>query len=767
MKPPKPPRDDDDKSTKSAASVASNTHATADREGLIGMHARAKRAENVFAHKLVMPVDAYIPPVFNKSKKSAKFLKDALGDNFIFSSIDANEINSLVNAMKEEKFQAGTTIIKQGDIGDFFYIVEVGTIKYVVDEKTVGECTVGGSFGELALLYNCPRAATCVADSDAVVWKVDQMTFRHLLASKTSQEEERIKTLLRKVEFLKDLDDEKLSNIFDAMTEISFKKGDCVFKKGERGDVFYIIETGTIKIQNIGAGDSKFMDQVYGATDSFGERALLTGEARAGTAMVTEESKCLCLSRETFEKVLGPLQGLIEYSMAKRVLMGIPIFANSKFTAHEMDQLTKKFKYTAFDAGDKIAKQGVPFKHRLYIIRKGRVSITEKNGSVKELHSGDYFGDTFLLSSNDKLSTQTITTLDRTICGILTQEDIELVIGKMERLGKPLASKKKADVKLSEVKKHRILGVGSFGKVWLASCPKLGGTYALKMLTKIEIIGHSQVDGVIREKNIMASVDHPFIVNLVASFQDDKFLYMLIGLVQGGELFTVIHTPTHDGLSDKRAVFYGGCVLESLSHLHKMKICYRDLKPENLLIDKEGYCILTDLGFAKHVSKKTYTLCGTPEYLAPEIILSKGHDKGVDYWAYGVLLYEMLVGYSPFFGQGGDQVAMFKRIVQQKFSFPDKVCQENAKDLIKHLLVRSVTSRYGCLVNADDDIRNHEWFGSLSFDKLIKKKVNAPWIPSIKDALDSSNFESYAYMEKEKQKLKTLTNAQQALFREF
>jgi len=256
-------------------------------------------------------------------------------------------------------------------------------------------------------------------------------------------------------------------------------------------------------------------------------------------------------------------------------------------------------------------------------------------------------------------------------------------------------------------------------------------------------------------------------VNLVASFQDEKFLYMLIGLVQGGELFTVIHTPTHDGLSDKRAVFYGGCVLESLSHLHKMKICYRDLKPENLLIDSSGYCILTDLGFAKYVSKKTYTLCGTPEYLAPEIILSKGHDKGVDYWAFGVLLYEMLVGYSPFYGRGGDQVAMFKRIVQQKYTFPEKVCTENAKNIIKHLLVRSVTSRYGCLVNADADVRNHPWFSALSFEKLLKKKVNAPWIPNIKDPFDASNFESYAYMEKEKPKLKNLTPAQQALFKEF
>jgi len=727
----------------------------------------AKRNENVFAHKLVLPVDSYTPPVYPKSKASTDFLKHALGDNFIFSSLDETEIESLVCAMKEEKVDSGKTIIKQGDIGDFFYIVEKGTIKYIVNEEEVGECSAGGSFGELALLYNCPRAATCIASAESVLWKVDQMTFRHMLASKSSQEEERIKSVLRKVDFLKDLDGDKLSNAYDAMTAISFHKGDYVFNKGEQGDVFYIVEKGNVKIQDIGAGDSKFVDQEYGPADSFGERALLTGEARAGTAIATVDTKCLCLSRETFEKVLGPLQGLIEYAMAKRVLMGIPIFANSEFSPHEMDTLTKKFKYTAFDAGDIIAKEGVPFKHRLYIIRKGKVNIVDKNGTMQHLHSGDYFGDAYLQTAEDKLSGQTISAVDRTICGILTKSDIEHVVGDIGRLGKPVAAKKKADVNLSDVKKHRILGVGSFGKVWLASCDKLGGTYALKMLTKIEIIGHSQVDGVIREKNIMDSVCHPFIVNLMASFQDDKFLYMLIGLVQGGELFTVIHTPTHDGLSDKRAVFYGGCVLESLSHLHKMKICYRDLKPENLLIDSSGYCILTDLGFAKYVTKKTYTLCGTPEYLAPEIILSKGHDKGVDYWAFGVLLYEMLVGYSPFFGRGGDQVAMFKRIVQQKYSFPEKLCSDNAKSMIKLLLVRSVTSRYGCLVNADADIRNHAWFSDLSFDKLLKKKVNAPWIPKIKDPFDSSNFESYAYMEKEKPKLKTLTAAQQALFKEF
>jgi protein kinase A len=172
--------------------------------------------------------------------------------------------------------------------------------------------------------------------------------------------------------------------------------------------------------------------------------------------------------------------------------------------------------------------------------------------------------------------------------------------------------------------------VGTFGKVWLAKHNNSGKPYALKMLNKREIIGHHQVEGVIREKNIMTSIDHPFVISLVSTYQDDKHLYMLLELVQGGELFSVIHTESRDGIANANSRFYAACILESLAHLHHRHISYRDLKPENILINSLGYCVLVDLGFAKIVMDKTYTLCGTPEYLAPEIILSKGHDKGVD-----------------------------------------------------------------------------------------------------------------------------------------
>lgn len=316
--------------------------------------------------------------------------------------------------------------------------------------------------------------------------------------------------------------------------------------------------------------------------------------------------------------------------------------------------------------------------------------------------------------------------------------------------------------------KVRILGVGTFGKVWLVSHRKTMKPYALKMLSKREIIGHHQVEGVIREKNIMSSIDHPFVVNLVNTFQDEHFLYMLIEVVQGGELFSVIHTEDRDGIPNASARFYAACILESLSHLHHRNICYRDLKPENILIDSKGYGVLVDLGFAKVVMDKTYTLCGTPEYLAPEIILSKGHDKGVDYWAFGVLIYEMLVGRSPFYAYGSDQVSLFKRIVQVKYGFPEGVVNDLAQDLITRLIVRRQANRYGCLARGDMDIRDHPWFAVIDTEKLLKQSIPAPWVPLLRDPFDTSHFDSYRHVENESPSGKFhLTSHQQELFSGF
>jgi CRP-like cAMP-binding protein len=744
-----------------------------EREKNINIHGRVRqqRGQNIFAQKIDLTED-FETPRFPKSDTAIQFIDNSLVDNFIFASLSSKERRLLIDAMVMETVPAGTVIIKQGDIGDFFYVVDEGHVSFAVDGNHVGACGRGGSFGELALLYNCPRAATCLANTTCRLWKVDQRTFRYMLANNNASQQKDIHDVLRKVPFLSQLDEQNLLRISDALTSVTFPEGERIINKGDVGEVFYILREGKVKVHDIGFGDSQYVDQELGPGDWFGERALLTGDARSANITAITNCTTLCLSRETFEMVLGPLQGLIDMAAKKRTLEGVPIFAHSQFQPFEMARLTEMLIERSFPAGSVLAEIGKPYEPNLYIIREGRVNISSINGQMNTLMDADYFGDSWLKEEPGAPSPFTITVQADTECGVLTRRNIETVIGNINRLGKPLmmiSATLNQSIKYKDLVKFRILGVGTFGKVWLVSHKKTGVPYALKQLSKREIIGHHQVDGVIREKNIMASIEHPFVVNLVSTFQDDRHLYMLIELVQGGELFSVIHTETRDGIPNGNSRFYAACILESLSHLHYRSICYRDLKPENILIDAKGYCVLVDLGFAKVVTDKTYTLCGTPEYLAPEIILSKGHDKGVDYWAFGVLIYEMLVGRSPFYSYGTDQVSLFKRIVQVKYSFPPGgMVSEPAQDLIQRLIVRRQANRYGCLARGDMDVRDHYWFNVIDVDKLLIKQIPAPWVPRIRDPMDASHFDSYRHVENEPPSNKPhLTPQQQALFKDF
>jgi serine/threonine protein kinase/CRP-like cAMP-binding protein len=712
-------------------------------------------------------------PFYPKPASAVQFIDESLADNFIFDSLTKEERRLLINAMKADTVPAGTIIIRQGEMGDYFYVVEAGHISFVVDGNHVGACTRGASFGELALLYNCPRSATCVANGDCKLWKVDQRTFRKMLANNNASQQKEALDVLRKVDFLVNLDKATLIKVADALTTVVFQEGERIFNKGDVGEVFYILKEGTVKVHDIGFGDSQYVDQVLGPGDFFGERALLTGEPRAANVTSESASVTLCLSRETFEKTLGSLQYLIDHAMKKRILMGVPIFANALLQPYEISTLTDLVAEVTFYHGEVLAELGQPARQNLYVIREGKITVASKAGT-KTLGAGDYFGDEIVQADDGSISQQTITVMENTACGVLTKSAIESVVGRISRLGNaapPKTASIDRSIDFKDLTKLRILGVGTFGKVWLAKHNTSSKPYALKMLNKREIIGHHQVEGVIREKNIMTSIDHPFVIRLVSTYQDEKHLYMLLELVQGGELFSVIHTETGDGIANANSRFYAACILESLAHLHHRHISYRDLKPENILINSLGYCILVDLGFAKIVMDKTYTLCGTPEYLAPEIILSKGHDKGVDYWAFGVLIYEMLVGRSPFYSYGTDQVSLFKRIVQVKYSFPPgSVVNEIAQDLIQRLIVRRQSNRFGCLARADADIRDHAWFDPISTEKLLQKQIPAPWVPKIKDPFDASHFDSYKHVENEVDQHKNkpgLSSGQQEMFKDF
>ncbi len=225
---------------------------------------------------------------------------------------------------------------------------------------------------------------------------------------------------------------------------------------------------------------------------------------------------------------------------------------------------------------------------------------------------------------------------------------------------------------------------------------------AMKVLKKTDIIKAKRIEHVVSEHSIMSFVQHPFIVRLVDAYQDDKNVYLVQEFLPGSDLYH--HIKRLGPLPQSTAVFYAAEVASLFAYLHESKIAYRDLKPENLVLAANGYAKLIDFGFAKRVEWKTFTLCGTPDYLAPEMLSSKGHNQAVDWWCLGILLYEMLAGETPF--AAPEPLQIYQNIMKGDIRFPAHF-SESAKSLLRHLLTADTTRRYGCLKDGAMDVLRH------------------------------------------------------------
>lgn len=302
-----------------------------------------------------------------------------------------------------------------------------------------------------------------------------------------------------------------------------------------------------------------------------------------------------------------------------------------------------------------------------------------------------------------------------------------------------LLSKPKQKFSIQDFNIDRTLGTGSFGRVHLVKLKSSGRYYAMKVLKKADVVKMKQVEHTINEKNTLENIQFPFMVNMLGSFQDSRNLYLVLEYISGGELFTFLRRsgrfPNHV------ARFYAAEVTLAFEYLHSKNVVYRDLKPENLLLDSHGHIRITDFGFAKLIPENiTWTLCGTPDYLAPEIIQSKGYGKAVDWWALGILIYEMVAGHPPFFDD--DHTKLYEKILQCKPKFAAHF-DPLAKDLVKKLLTPDLTKRFGNLKAGAADIKMHKWFAPIDWVKLKNLQITPPYVPPSNGDGDASNFDRY------------------------
>jgi len=699
-------------------------------------------------------------PDIPKTNDEAAELKKALQASDLFAACKEEQLDFLVKGFTKKGFEPGETVINQGEAGDDFFVVSTGEFVASLEQKgndIVATYSGGMCFGELALLYNSPRAATVTCKTSGMCWALERKRFRYVMTNSGSGALGQTATFLKTVPILSELKDEQRAVLSDNIDTLSFKDGEYVCQMGDIADALYIIKTGDVVYHQEKGGDKRrgLQGEVFG--ESCLEPTSETAVRKANVVAVGD-AVLLRLKADTVKEHLGNLKDVLDINFKRKVMEGViieDIHIFNELVPDEQDDLIAKLGEKKFSPDATLIEAGKE-NDTFYVIKTGSAKVIQKGAPgtseqavrvLNTLTAGCFFGERALLQKEP--ATMSIVASESADLIVYTLDAAtfqQIFGGPLKALLDKVVAKREEEAnqpdrpKFNDLELRRILGVGTFGRVKLVVHKPSGNTYALKCMRKAQVVATKQQSHVLNEKKILAMMKHPFILALVQTYQDAGELYMLIELSLGGELFTLL--AKRAPLFDKPAHFYVASVVSMFTYMHNLKVVYRDLKPENLLLDKKGFLKLVDFGFAKIIADRTWTLCGTPEYLAPEIILNKGHGFGADWWCVGILAFECLTGTTPFVSN--EPMEGYRKIIKCRVPWPGSMSAP-AKDFIDRLLCVDPTRRLGCLKGGSKDVRNHPWMKDLcaDFKSLESKSEPAPYVPKIKSDTDDSNFDQY------------------------
>ncbi|XP_054454618.1 cGMP-dependent protein kinase 1-like isoform X1 [Anoplopoma fimbria] len=566
---------------------------------------------------------------------------------------------------------------------------------------------------------------------------------------KSPQSKEMIKDAILDNDFMKNLELSQIQEIVDCMYPVDYGKDACIIKEGDVGSLVYVMEEGKVEVTKEGM---KLC--TMGPGKVFGELAILYNCTRTATVTLVQV-KLWAIDRQCFQTIMMRT-GLIKHAEYMDFLKSVPTFQG--LAEETLSKLADVMEETHYEDGEFIIRQGARG-DTFFIISKGKVNVTQEESAnqepthLRELTRGDWFGEKAL--QGEDVRTANVIAAEAVTCLVIDRDSFKHLIGGLDDVSnkgyEDAEAKAKyeaenaffSSLKLKDFNIIDTLGVGGFGRVELVQLKNdEAKTFAMKILKKRHIVDTRQQEHIRSEKHIMTEAHSDFVVRLYRTFKDSKYLYMLMEACLGGELWTILRD--RGSFEDSTTRFYTACVVEAFAYLHAKGIIYRDLKPENLILDSRGYAKLVDFGFAKKIGfcKKTWTFCGTPEYVAPEIILNKGHDVSADYWSLGILMYELLTGSPPF--SGPDPMKTYNVILRgiDMIEFPKKTTK-NAANLIKKLCRDNPSERLGNLKNGVKDIQKHKWFEGFNWEGLRKGTLTPPITPDVSSPTDTGNFDNF------------------------
>ncbi|XP_060688160.1 cGMP-dependent protein kinase 2 isoform X4 [Hemiscyllium ocellatum] len=606
--------------------------------------------------------------------------------------------------------------------------------------------------------------------------KLPEFSLERARVRKDSGVKKLVTDALNRNQFLKRLETQQIRDMVECMYEKIYQHGDYVIKQGEPGNHLFVLAEGKLEVLQ----NNKILTSISIWT-TFGELAILYNCTRTASVKALSRVKTWVLDQDVFRNIMrGTAQA--RHDQYRNFLRSVSLLKN--LPEDKLAKIVDCLEVEYYDKGDYIIREGEEGS-TFFILANGKVKVTQSTEYhiepqlIKVLQRGDYFGEKALIS-DDVRSANIIADENYVECLVIDRETFNQTVGTFDELQNYLQGyvaeltrddekrharrfaclHGRAEISLEMIRlKEKVatfsstspfrnleiittLGVGGFGRVELVKMKNEDVTFAVKCIKKKYIVDTRQQEHIHSEKKILEEACSPFIVRLFRSFKDNKYVYMLLEACLGGEIWSILRDR---GCFDEfTAKFCTSCVTEAFDYLHRIGVIYRDLKPENLMLDSEGYIKLVDFGFAKKIGKgqKTWTFCGTPEYVAPEIILNKGHDFGVDFWSLGILVFELLTGSPPF--SGFDQMMTYNLILKgvEKLDFPKKVTKR-PEEMIRRLCKQNPTERLGNLKNGINDIKKHRWFSGFNWEGLKARTLPSPLKRELKGPTDYRYFDTY------------------------
>ena len=665
-------------------------------------------------------------------KENMEFLKS------IDLPLDEAMKTLMANNLIQNIYKENEVICKEGEPGSCMYIIKKGEVNCVKNGKIIRTLVKGDNFGQKALLEGNRRTLDVVAKTDCILCSISVEFFKNQFGEdfKDQLYFSFLGIAFKKSNSFNSINSNMLAKTFSYFSFKSFKRDEVVYESGtDASKKLCVILEGNIIDKTINKVEGKRYEVLF-------ENELVNSEEYIIKHNLLADPDCT-IAEADFDEIKRALGGSLK--AAKNASSQINSLSKIRFFRSLNDDkkelIQKELKIEKFNNGKKIIMQGA-IGNKLYIIKEGRVDFFLNSKYIKSAYEGDDFGSKSLIISDSKNSS-TVIANGVVVCYTLSADIFKRILDPnlMEYFQNKL-SLEDFSIELKDLDNIKELGKGNYGFVNLVRSKKNKQLYAIKALDLMQIKKENLQQSVELEKNVLLKVDHPFIMKLVKYLKNDTHIFFIMEYIRGKELWDVMRDI---GLCDKvQTQFYGASLLSAMDYLHKHHYIYRDLKPENVMINDKGYIKLIDFGTVKEIKDRTTTIVGTPQYMAPEMVNGTGYSFQVDMWAIAIIMYELLCGKVPFGEDCEDPMEIYKSVANEDLSFPSFIHDEEFMGLLTKMLKKSPTSRLWKF----EQIKENSYFKDFDWEKLMSLSIPPPYTIKIdnKDETDQKPIPYLSYL---------------------